>query len=94
MFETLALFLWIMLTGVASIGGYIVTKRFVQERLRYVDAVHKRRAPLLAGTAAGVLALPIVAVFPFIGVGTAVLFGLGVGKGVSSGRREFKQLPP
>jgi len=94
MFETLALFLWIMLTGVASIGGYIVTKRFVQGRLRYVDAVHKRRAPLLAGTAAGVLALPIVAVFPFIGVGTAVLFGLGVGKGVSSGRREFKQLPP
>lgn len=94
MFETLALFLWIVLTGVASIGGYIVTKRFVQEKLRYVDAVYKPRAPLLAGTAAGVLALPLVAIFPFIGVGTAVLFGFGVGKGVSSGRREFKQLPP
>ena len=94
MFETLALFLWILLTGVASIGGYLVTKRFVQGRLRYVDAVHGRRAPLIAGAAAGVLALPIVAVFPFIGLGTAVLFGIGVGKGVSSGRREFKQLPP
>jgi hypothetical protein len=93
MFELMGAFLWLLITGVASIAGYITVKRFVQNRLRFVDAVHKRHVPLLAGAAAAGVALPVVATLPIISLGTALLFGIGVGTGVAAGRRELKQLP-
>ncbi len=93
MIELIAAFLWIVITGVASIGGYITVKRFVQNRLRFVDAVHKRHVPALAGVAAAGIALPVVGLLPIVGVPTAILFGVGVGAGAAAGRRELKRLP-
>lgn len=93
MFEFLANFLWILLTGVATIGGYVFVKRFVNRRLRYVDALHRSYVPLMAGAGAALVAMPVVAVLPILSGGTAALFGVGVGLGVASGRRELKQLP-
>lgn len=93
MFDFLATFLWIVLTGVASILGYVWVKRFVRRRLRFVDAVHRPYVPLVAGLGAGVLALPLVGILPILTTGTALLFGLGVGMGVAAGRRELKRLP-
>jgi hypothetical protein len=93
MFEMIGLFLWILITGVAAIGGYTLTKRFVQQRLRYVDAVQKRYVPQLSGALAAGAALPLVGLLPIVGVPTAILFGIGVGTGVAHGRKEFKQLP-
>ena len=93
MFELMGAFLWLLITGVASIVGYITVKRFVQNRLRFVDAIQKRRVPALAGLLAAGIALPVVAVLPIISFGTALLFGIGVGTGVAAGRRELKRLP-
>ena len=69
----------------ALIGGFVLSRDFVRRRLRHVDAVKRPSAPLIAGAAAAVVALP-VAVLPIITVGTAVALGVGVAGGVASGR--------
>lgn len=84
--------LWIVITGIASIGGFVAMKRFVRERLRFVDGVRKPGVPLLAGIAAGAVALPLT-ILPIVNLLTALLFGIGVGTGVAAGRRELKKLP-
>ena len=78
--------LWLGVTAAALIGGYVLSRNFVRRRLRYVDAIQKPSAPLIAGaTAAAVLALPFAAL-PIVTVGTALAFGVGVASGVASGR--------
>ena len=71
--------------------GYLQAKSFVQSKLRFVDAVHHFAAPLLAGLAAMLIASPVVWLLPLVGVKTAILFGLGVGAGVSSGARDVRK---
>ena len=81
------------LIGVAALGsGFVATRNFVRRRLRFVDAVRKPVAPLIAGLAATAVALP-VAVLPWVTVWTAAAFGVGVAGGVASGRRS-PELPP
>lgn len=77
--------LGLALTVAALVGGFVLTRDFVRRRLRYVDAVRKPSAPLIAGAAAAAVALP-VAILPIVTVGTAVAFGVGVAGGVASGR--------
>lgn len=74
------------------IFGFITARRFVRERLRYVDAVQGRRAALLAGVGAAVLsALPFAFVpLPFFGLGTSLFFGFSVGAGVRAGTRDIR----
>ncbi len=67
------------------------TRRFVRDRLRYVDAVRKGIAPWLAGGAALLLAAPVMALLPIVGTGTAITVGLAVGMGVANGARDIKQ---
>jgi len=92
MFETLGIFLWLIITGVASIGGYMTMKRFVRERLRFVDGVHRKPLPAIAGVAAVAVAIPLT-ILPVVNMGTAFLFGIGIASGVASGRRDLKRLP-
>ena len=77
--------LWLGVTAAALVGGYVLSRNFVRGRLRYVDALQKPSAPLIAGVAAAAVVLPIAAL-PIITVGTAVAFGVGVASGVASGR--------
>ena len=77
--------LGLIVAGAALVGGYTVTKNFVRRRLRYVDAVKKPSAPLIAGTVAAVALLPAT-LLPAVGVGTMLALGLGVAGGVASGR--------
>lgn len=77
--------LGLAVAAAALIGGFIVSRSFVRRRLRYVDVVRRPSAPLVAGAAAAVVALP-VAILPIITVGTAVALGVGVAGGVASGR--------
>ena len=71
--------------------GFGISHRFVESRLRYVDAVQRPIAPLIAGVGAALLAVPLVAILPFVGLGTAALFGFGVFAGVSSGARAIRR---
>lgn len=91
MFELLALAASV---AVAAIG-YTQARAFVRERLRYVDAAQSGVAPILAGLGAAVVASPVVALLPFIGIGTAIAFGVSVGVGVANGQRDIRRaLPP
>jgi hypothetical protein len=80
--------------GVGIVAGYVKSRQFVRQRLRFVDAAHKGSAPVVVGVVAAVAATPVVWLLPVLGVGTAVVFGAGVGLGVLHGSRDVKRLPP
>lgn len=75
----------------AAAFGYLQTRSFVRRRLSYVNAVQGMMAPVVAGAIAFGIALPVVALIPFIGGGTALLFGAGVGAGVSAGAGDTRR---
>ena len=82
-----------LLIGIAALGGgFVAARDFVRRRLRFVDAVQRPAAPLVAGLAATAIALPVAAL-PLVTVWTAAAFGVGVAGGVASGRRP-PPLPP
>jgi hypothetical protein len=84
----------LIILGVAGIGGYTQAKKFVQEKLRFVDAAHKPAAKFVAGVAATAVAAPVVAVLPIIGAGTAIAFGISVGLGVAHASKDNNRLTP
>jgi hypothetical protein len=86
MYPTIAL----LLTAAAGIGGYLVAKRFVGQRLRFVDAVQSPWAPWIAGAGAAILVSPL-AFLPLVGATTALVFGIGVGLGTASGVRTIRR---
>jgi hypothetical protein len=93
--EVLMFFLLSFLAGtVLAMVGYAQARNFVTRRLRYVDAVHTAFAPIIAGVGAALLALPIVALLPYVGAGTALSFGIAVGAGVAAGSREVRRRLP
>ena len=84
----------LLLIGAAAGGigaGYVKVRSFVRDRLRFVDVVHSKRAPMVVGTVATLAAGPIVWLLPVIGGGTALAFGIGVGLGVSHGARDVER---
>ncbi len=85
-------------TVVASWVGYGAARRFVRERLRYVESAQKPIGAVIAGLVAFLLAGAVVSVitlFPLlhyvVGGGTALIFGASVGLGVRSGARDVKR---
>lgn len=77
-------------TVAATAFGYLIARRFVREKLRFVDAAQTWKAPLLAGVIAWAIALPLVWILPLVGSGTALLFGASVAFGVRSGARDIQ----
>jgi len=90
-FHLLATLAGLAITAGATLVGYWQARQFTQNKLRYVDAVHRGGIALLAGLGAALIAAPITWLLPLVGGGTAILFGLGVGLGVSSGAREIRK---
>ncbi len=74
--------------------GYFRTRKFVRERLRFVDAVRKPAVPVVAGVGTAVVA-GIFFALPFVPGGWVipVLAGLGIGVGVRHGANDSKKLP-
>lgn len=91
MLHMLAILAGLAMTGGATLFGYWQARQFTQNKLRYVDAVHRGGIALLAGLGAALIAAPITWLLPLIGGGTAILFGVGVALGVSSGAREIRK---
>lgn len=69
--------------------GFAVARRYVRDRLKYVDGVQTMKAPVIAGLAGWALFMPFT-LLPFIGLGTAIVFGLSVGLGVRAGARDIR----
>jgi len=80
-----------LVSTVLAIVGYSQARAFVFGRLRYVDAVHSKLAPIVAGIGAALVALPLVAIIPWVGPGTALTFGISVGAGVVAGSRDVRR---
>jgi hypothetical protein len=78
------------MTGAAAVTGYVSSRSFVRNRLRFVDAVHSRITPWIAGLGAAVVAAPVVWLLPLVGTGTALLFGASVGVGVARGAKDAR----
>ncbi len=91
----LFLILGLAASTAAAVFGYSRSRRFVTERLRYVEAVNHPAAPVIAAVGAAALAAPLVAILPIVGGGTALAFGISVGMGVAAGRGDIRRsLPP
>ena len=80
----------IALVLAAALGGFILARRFVSRRLRFVDAVYSPFAPWIAGALAAVIATPVT-LLPLITGTTAALFGVGTGLGTASGVKALKR---
>jgi len=90
MFETIAALATATLATGAAGAGYVGSKRFVKQRLRFVDQIQKPGVAVAVGTVAALAALPVVALLPFVGGGTALLFGVAVGAGTRAGARQIR----
>lgn len=79
------------LTAVAAITGYRSARRFVREKLRYVDSAQSRLAPWMAAGLAAVIALPVAGLLPGFGAGSAILISASIGLGVARGAKDIRQ---
>ena len=87
MFELIPL----AVAGAATVYGHMRSRRFVRRRLRYTSWVEKPGLGIAAGVAAAILAAPVVGILPFLGGGSALIFGAGVGTGVAMGAKDAKE---
>jgi hypothetical protein len=88
-FDLLFLLVSIGVSLAVTTVGYMAARKWVRERLKYVDAVHTMRAPIIAGIIGWAILMPFT-LLPFIGVGTAIVFGLSVGLGVRAGSKDIQ----
>jgi hypothetical protein len=84
---------WLSLaiTLVAGYMGYGTARRFVRDRLRYVDSAQSPGAPLIAGIIAMMVVAPIAWLLPLVTAGTAITFGVFVALGVRAGAADVKR---
>lgn len=78
------------ITVIATTLGHKYARELVSRRLRYVPAAQSSKAPIIAGVGAALVAIPLVALLPIVGIGTAICFGLAVGMGAAAGARDVK----
>ena len=89
MSELLFVLLSIGISLAVSSFGFAVARKYVRDRLKFVDAVHTMKAPVIAGLVGWAIAMPFT-MLPLIGLGTAIVFGLSVGLGVRAGAKDIK----
>jgi hypothetical protein len=85
--------LWLGIAGGTSALGYWKSRQFTTNKLRYVDAIHKGIAPVLAGLGAALIATPVAWFVPFhlVTTLTVMLFGGSVALGVAAGARDVRR---
>ena len=83
-------FLYLALSVAAAIGGFVLARRFVQQRLRFIDGIRSPVAPFIAGLVAALVAWPVT-LLPIVTTATAAIFGIGAGLGTASGIKALKR---
>ncbi len=81
----------LLLTLTVVYYGYTTARRFVRDRLRFVEGARKPHIPFVVTFAVLAVAVPIAALLPFITVGSALALGVGVGAGVAAGGRDLRR---
>lgn len=85
MFTLISIAISLTVTGF----GFAAARKYVRDRLKYVDGVQTMKAPVIAGLIGWALFMPFT-LLPFVGLGTAIVFGLSVGLGVRAGARDIR----
>ena len=80
-----------VVTAGAALFVFGLAREYVRNRLRFVDAVRHPLAPWVTAFIATVILLPVVAILPLVGAGTAILVGRAAGLGTSSGVKALKR---
>ncbi len=80
----------LVIATVSAFLGYTATKKFVRDRLRFVEGAHKATTPIIAGIGAYLVAMVAVGLLPIVGLGTAIAFPLSVALGAAAGSREVR----
>jgi len=93
---TIAFLISTGLLAVGAIMGYGTARRFVRDRLRYVESAHKPSVPVIVGIVAFLLAVPIVnviSILPLVHLGgvAAIALGASVGLGVRAGTKDIRE---
>lgn len=83
-------FLSLVISLAAAWFGYGTARRFVRDRLRYVDGALSGGAAVAAGVVAFLVAWPVAWLLPLVSGGTALAFGLAVGLGARAGASDVK----
>lgn len=91
MFETIAVLMTAGIAGAGAVFGYFKSRRFVRERLRFVDAAQSRAAVFIAAGATLLLLTPVAWALPFVDAGSVLLVTLGIGAGVNAGRKDIRR---
>ena len=73
---------------------FSVTRRFVRDRLKFVEGVKKGHIPWVVGGVVALVAMPFTWLIPLIGGGTALALGIGVGSGIAAGNRDIRRSMP
>ena len=81
----------LLIALVAGVTAFAVSRRFVRERLRFVNAVQRRSAPVIAGAGALALASLLALFLPLVTTYTALGLAVAVGLGVSTGARDIRR---
>ncbi|MEX2181024.1 MAG: hypothetical protein WD771_03225 [Gemmatimonadaceae bacterium] len=84
-------FLSLVITLGVAWFGYGTARRFVRERLRYVEGALTPGAAIVAGVTAALVLAPIAWLVPLVTGGTALAFGLAVGLGTKAGASDVKR---
>ncbi len=90
MWNTLSFLISFGIAVAAATVLYSTARRFVRNRLRYVDAVQKGIAPWVAGGAVLLVGSAIAPLLPFVGIGTAISAAFAFGSGVAAGARDIR----
>ena len=86
------IFSWVTagITVLAGIAGFVMTRRFVARRLRFVDAIYNPAAPFIIA-ALGMLVTWPIAALPLVSATASALFGIGAGLGTASGVKALRR---
>jgi hypothetical protein len=79
-----------IITVAAGLGGFILTRRFVARRLRFVDSIYNPAAPFVIAALAMFVAWPVSAL-PLVTATASALFGIGAGLGTVSGVKQLRR---
>jgi hypothetical protein len=90
MFEAIGAVITLGAATVATGYGYIQARVFTRKKLQFVESAQSGVAPVIAGVGAAIVGAVIALFLPFVGAGTALLFGMGVGAGVASGQSDIR----
>jgi len=84
-------FIGLILTVMVVYFGFTTARRFVRDRLRFVEGARKPHIPFVVAFAVLAVTIPIAWILPLVSVGSALALGLGVGVGVAAGGRDLRR---